>query len=78
MVEEKDEYGHDAKETTRTGSDLPKGDGTTSDEDFNAITDDGGDKPIGQDHSLDDYEESEPTSGVGTFGDSSTANVQGE
>lgn len=68
---EKDEYGHDAKETTKTGSNLPKGDGMTSDEGFNAITDDGADKPIGQDHSLDNYEDSEPHDGVGAVQNSS-------
>lgn len=71
MVQEKDEYGHDAKETTKTGSDLPKGDGMTSDEGFDRITGKDADKPIGQDHSLDNYEDSEPREGVGAIQSSS-------
>lgn len=71
---EKDQYGHDAKETTKTGSDLPKGDGTTSDEGFNAISGKDADKPIGQDHSLDNYEDSEPRDGVGAVQNSSLIN----
>ena len=66
-------YNRDEKDTTKTGSDLPHGDGTVSDEDTHKITavKKHSDKPIGQDHSLDNYEESEPTSGVGAFEDSS-------
>ncbi len=54
-----------------TGSDVPGGDGTVSDEDVNAISDDGGDKPTGQDHSLEDYEKTMPTDGVGGVQDQS-------
>jgi len=57
------------KETNRTGRDIPGGDGTVSDEDVNAI---GGGKKrqkTGQDHSLEDYEKSMPTSGVGAIQD---------
>lgn len=79
---EKDEYGHDAKETTKTGSDLPKGDGQTSDEGFNALTDDGTDKPTGQDHSTENREDQLPTSGVGAQDasqpTSTRANIEGE
>lgn len=71
---EKDEYGHDAKETTKTGSDLPKGDGTISDEGFNRISGDEPDKPTGADHSLDNYEDSEPRDGVGAIQSSSLIN----
>lgn len=53
------------KDTIKTGSDLPNADGTVSDEDVNKITDDGSDKPTGRDHSTENYEESEPTDGVG-------------
>lgn len=70
MVQEKDEYGHDAKETTKTGSDLPKGDGTLSDEGFNRLVDDGTGEPTGQDHSTENRENQMPTSGVGAFEDS--------
>ncbi|MCY7345687.1 MAG: hypothetical protein LH614_05635 [Pyrinomonadaceae bacterium] len=67
-----DVFNDSAKDTTATGRDIPGGDGTVSDEDVNAIDpnhDDG--KPIGQDHSLEDYEKSEPTSGVGAIQNSS-------
>lgn len=71
MIQEKDEHGHDAKETIKTGSDLPKSDGMTSDEGFNRIAGKKDDRPIEQDHSLDNYEDSEPTSGVGAIQSSS-------
>ena len=53
------------KDTIKTGSDLPNADGMVSDEDLNKITDDGTGKTTGQDHSTENYEESEPTEGVG-------------
>jgi len=59
------------KDEELTGSDIPGGDGTVSDEDVNAITDDGSDKPTGQDHSLEDYEKTMPTDGVGVVQDQS-------
>ncbi len=59
------------KDEELTGSDIPGGDGTVSDEDVNAITDDGSGKKTGQDHSLEDYEKSEPTDGVGAIQNSS-------
>lgn len=72
MAQEKDDVFNDtAKNTTNTGSNLPDGDGTISDEDVNAIGDDRSDKPIGQDHSLEDYEKTMPTGGVGAIQDSS-------
>jgi hypothetical protein len=57
------------KDTTDTGRDIPGGDGTISDEDMNQIS--GGKKrqKTGQDHSLENYEDSEPTSGVGAIQD---------
>ncbi len=66
-----------AQQTTRkhydekTGHDIPDGDGTVSDEDVNSI--DGPDKKVktGQDHSLDNYEETMPDHGVGDVQDSS-------
>jgi len=73
MAQQNDDvFNSDTKDTTDTGSDIPGGDGTVSDEDVNAIdagNDDG--KPIGQDHSLENYEDSEPTSGVGAIQNSS-------
>lgn len=66
MAQEDD---RDAKHTTATGRDIPGGDGTISDEDMKAIDGDDGGKPIGQDHSLENYEDSEPTSGVGAIQD---------
>lgn len=67
-----DVFNIDTKDTTDTGSDIPGGDGTVSDEDVDRI--DGSDrdgKPIGQDHSLENYADSMPTSGVGAFQNSS-------
>jgi len=66
-----DVFNQSEKDTTATGSDIPGGDGTVSDEDVNKIDGDKGDKPIGQDHSLENYEDSEPTSGVGAIQSSS-------
>ena len=73
MAEQNDDvFNTSEKDTTATGSDIPGGDGTVSDEDFNAIDPDNDDgKPIGQDHSLENYEDSEPRSGVGAIQDSS-------
>ncbi len=73
MAQQNDDvFNIDTKDTTDTGSDIPGGDGTISDEDVKAI--DGSDrdgKPIGQDHSLENYADSMPTSGVGAFQNSS-------
>lgn len=73
MAQDKeDTYRTDEKETIDTGSNLPHGDGTVSDEDVERLDpnrDDG--KPIGQDHSLENYEDSMPTSGVGAIQNSS-------
>ena len=73
MAQEKDDVFNDrAKDTTATGSDIPGGDGTVSDEDVDKIDADNADgKPIGQDHSLENYEDSMPTSGVGAIQNSS-------
>ncbi|MGI8787871.1 MAG: hypothetical protein ACR2HG_08945 [Pyrinomonadaceae bacterium] len=72
MAQKKDDvFNESEKDTTATGRDLPTGDGTVSDEDIDAIDGDQGDKPIGQDHSLENYEDSEPRSGVGAIQDSS-------
>ena len=72
MAQDKeDTYRTDRKETIDTGSNLPHGDGTISDEDVNAIDDSGKRKKTGQDHSLENYEDSMPTSGVGAFQSSS-------
>jgi len=72
MAQDKnDTYRTDEKETIDTGSNLPHGDGTVSDEDVNAIDDQGEGKPIGQDHSTENREDSMPTSGVGAIQNSS-------
>ncbi len=72
MAQDKnDTYRTDEKETIDTGRNLPHGDGTVSDEDVKKIDDDGSDKPIGQDHSLENYADSMPTSGVGAIQNSS-------
>lgn len=59
------------KDEEATGRDLPNGDGTVSDEDVNAISDDGSGKKTGQDHSLDNHEQTMPTGGVGSVQNSS-------
>ncbi len=66
-----DLYNENPKDTTLTGSNKAHGDGTVSDEDVDKIDGGDGSKPIGQDHSLENYEKSEPTSGVGAFQNSS-------
>jgi hypothetical protein len=71
MAQENDGvYNDDTKNTTDTGSDIPGGDGTISDEDMHAISG-GKSHKGGQDHSLENYEDSEPTSGVGAIQNSS-------
>lgn len=62
-----DLYNENPKDTTLTGSNKAHGDGTVSDEDVKAIDDQGEGKPIGQDHSLENYEDSMPTGGVGAI-----------
>lgn len=57
-----------------TGSNLPEGDGTVTDEQVAAVKRGGvnaKDGETGQDHSLDNYGESEPTDGVGGVQDHS-------
>ena len=72
MIQEKDNvFNDDEKDTTATGSDIPGGDGTISDEDMQAIDGENDDRPTGQDHSLENYEDSEPRDGVGAIQDSS-------
>ena len=70
MAQQNDDVFNDTeKNTTATGRDIPGGDGTVSDEDVNRIDDQGAGKPIGQDHSLENYEDSIPTGGVGGIQD---------
>ncbi len=66
-----DVFNDDAKNTTATGSDIPGGDGTISDEDVQAITGANDDRPTGQDHSTEDHEKEMPRDGVGAIQDSS-------
>lgn len=54
-----------------TGQQEPRGSGFVSDEDIQDISEENEDAPIGQDHSLDNYGDSEPTGGVGAVQDSS-------
>jgi hypothetical protein len=58
------------KDEELTGTDLPNADGTVSDEDVNAIDDNGRGK-TGQDHSTDDKVGRMPDRGVGAIQDSS-------
>ncbi|MEP7038529.1 MAG: hypothetical protein ABI891_09300 [Acidobacteriota bacterium] len=69
--ENKDINNDDEKDTTATGSDIPGGDGTISDEDMQAITGENDDRPTGQDHSTEDHEKEMPRDGVGAIQDSS-------
>ena len=73
MAQQNDDvFNDDPKNTTETGSNAPHGDGTVSDEDVNSIGQANKEgKPIGQDHSLENYEDSEPRDGVGAIQDSS-------
>ena len=59
------------KDEDATGRDLPDADGMVSDEDVNAIDDDGSGKKRGQDHSLENHERTMPDGGVGGIQDSS-------
>ena len=71
MAQEKEKDAIPKKDEELTGSDIPGGTGKVSDEDINTITDDGSGKKIGQDHSLENYGESMPDSGVGAVQDNS-------
>jgi hypothetical protein len=72
MAQDKnDTFRTDEKSTTATGSDIPGGDGTISDEDMNAISGGGRRKKTGQDHSTENREDMMPTSGVGAVQSSS-------
>ena len=57
------------KDESATGRDMPGGDGTVSDEQFNAIGSDPKGKPIGQDHSTERHEIKDPDHGVGAIQD---------
>ena len=58
------------KDEELTGRDLPNADSVVSDEDVNAI-DNHGTGRAGQDHSLENYEDSLPDDGVGGVQDAS-------
>jgi hypothetical protein len=65
----RDAYQTDEKDL-KTGRNLPDGDGTVADEQVHAIAAGGVNAKkgkTGQDHSLENYEESEPDEGVGSF-----------
>ncbi len=77
MAQRKDDvFNSDEKNTIRTGSDIPGGDGTVSDEDMNAISG-GKRRKTGQDHSTENREDMMPTSGVGAIqsGSDTTSDV---
>ena len=70
MAQEK----NDEKNTKSTGSDIPGGDGTVSDEAMQAIgvgVDAIQQGKTGQDHSTEDHEKEMPRDGVGAIQDSS-------
>jgi hypothetical protein len=65
----RDVFNTDEKDL-KTGRNLPDGDGTVSDEQVKAVEHGGVNAKkgkTGQDHSLENYEDSEPTEGVGSF-----------
>lgn len=69
----RDVFNTDEKDL-RSGSNLPHGDGTVTDEQVHAVERGGvnaKEGKTGQDHSLDNYGESEPDSGVGAVQDHS-------
>ena len=59
------------KDEEATGRDLPNADGQVATEDVNAFDDKGRGKKTGQDHSLDNYGETMPDTGVGAVQDNS-------
>ena len=59
------------KDEELTGSDIPGGDGTVSDEAMQAINGANDDRPTGQDHSTEHHERQAPTEGVGAIQDES-------
>ena len=54
-----------------TGRDMPSGDGDVGDEQVQALSDSGADRPTGQDHSTDDHQREAASEGVGAVQDSS-------
>lgn len=59
------------KDEELTGRDLPNADGQVSDEDVNAIDRQSRRRKGGQDHSTENYADTEPNDGVGAVQDSS-------
>jgi len=57
------------KDESATGRDMPGGDGTVGDEQVNAIGSKPKGKPIGQDHSTEHHEQTDPDHGVGAIQD---------
>ena len=52
------------------GKDIPRGTGMPGDEQVNRLEKDNSDKPIGQDHSTERHERTDPEGGVGAVQDS--------
>ena len=55
------------KDEELTGSDIPGGDGTVSDEQMRAISGENDDRPTGQDHSTENHAQTMPEEGVGAI-----------
>ena len=55
----------------KAGRDVPRGDGTVSDEAMHKIEGKTDDRPTGQDHSTEHHEDQAPRDGVGAIQDSS-------
>lgn len=66
-MDQREVTAHDDRET---GHDLPNADGQVSDDEVKSIDEEAEGKG-GQDHSLEDYDETMPESGVGAVQDSS-------
>ena len=64
------EQTHDRKkDESATGRDMPGGDGTVGDEQVNGVGADPKGRPIGQDHSTEHHETTDPDHGVGAVQD---------
>ena len=70
IAKEQDEMTEQEKNASERN--LPNRGGAVSDEDLDKASGDSDDKPTGQDHSLENYEETMPDEGVGAVQDSST------
>lgn len=71
MAEQKMQDNTGRQDEELTGTDIPGGDGTISDEAMDAISGGGKHQKTGQDHSTEHHEDQMPTEGVGAIQSSS-------